>query len=456
MNSNKIIADFTDGSILRHLTRFMLPFMAANALQVLYSLVDMLIVGNYVGSAGLSGVAQGGSTILFATIFTMGFSNSGQILVSQLLGADKRECLGKVISTLFCLVAFISVVISAAAVFLREHLLNFLNVPPEAWDMASDYILICGTGLIFTNLYNVVAAVLRGAGDSRHPFVFISISSGLNLVLDLILTGALGLGVVGAAVATVISQALCFFLSIAFLICNRADFYINFCRGSFRLDASNAAAILKLGFPLAIQAGALSISMMLGNSFINRLGVAASATFGVGMKIDDIAMKISQGVQYAAAPIVGQNAGARKTARVQSTVLWTWLASAAIFALFFLTYVFLGKQIFGLFTDDTDVIELSPVFIRAISICFPAMAIMRGTSALLQGTGSTGILMWLAFMDSTLRLVFSYILGIVLDMGFFGFVLGYGGAAYGVAIPGMIYFFSGRWKKKCLVDSYHH
>ena len=452
MRKNKLISDFTQGSVPKHLVKFMLPFMASNGLQVLYSLVDMVIVGQYVGSAGLSGVSQGSLITVFFTLFCMGFSNSGQIIVSQLLGAGKKEELQKVIGTLFSLTIVVGVVLSALLVCLHNVMMDVVSMPAESWEMGSQYVMICGGGLIFTFGYNSVAALLRGMGDSRHPFVFLTLSSVINLVLDLVLTGYLGLGVVGAATATVFSQFVCFAASIVFLVKHREDFCFDFRLSSFRFHSYYFRKIMKLGFPMALQACAVSISMLVCNTFINRLGLAASATFGVGVKIDDIANKLSQGILMAASPMVGQNVGANDHKRVKSVIIWTWIMAGIVFVLFFLSYFFFGEEIFGLFTTDSIVIEMAPIFISAICWSFPGMALMRGAQALLQGTGNTKILMMMAFCDAGLRLVFSYLFGIVMGFGFYGFVLGFGLAAYGVAIPGTIYFFTGRWKKTRFLD----
>jgi len=448
---NKLIKDFTHGSVPRQLVAFMLPFMASNALQVVYSLVDMIIVGRFVGSAGLAGVSQGGLLIIFSTTFCLGFSNSGQIYISQLIGAEKRGELGHVIGTLFSVTALMGVVITAIIVGLHTWILSFLQVPEEAFSMASSYALICGLGFISTCGYNTVSGILRGIGDSRHPFVFITISSVLNLLLDLLMTGYWGMGVAGAALATVISQLVSFVVSLTFLYRHRDEFAFDFKLRSFRIDREDMKKLMKLGLPLAVQACAINISMMICSAFINAVGVVATATFGVGIKVDDIANKLSQGIQYAASPMVGQNVGAGNSKRVKSVICWAWLMSGAVYLLFFLAYISFGREIFAVFTDDAAVIELAPVFIIAISFSFPGMAIMRGTHALLQGTGSSKMIMCLAFADAGLRVILSYLIGIVLDSGFFGFVLGFGLASYGIALPGMIYFFTGRWKNKSLV-----
>ena len=448
MANGKLINNFTEGSIPKQLVRFMLPFMASNALQVVYSLVDMVVVGQFVGSAGLAGVSQGSMVIQFFYMFCLGFSNGGQIIISQLVGADRRDKLNPVIGTLFSVTILGGVILSILTVSLRHVVADLLNVPGDARAMAVSYITICGGGMLFTCGYNTVSATLRGMGDSRHPFIFITLSSCLNLVLDLLLTGYFGLGVAGAAAATIFSQAVSLICSIVFLYRKKQQFYFDFKLPSFRIDREICSRIVKLGVPLALQACSVNVSMLICNAFINSVGVVAAATFGVGVKIDDIANKITLGIQYAAAPMVGQNFGAKKLKRVRSVVYWTWIIAGIFFGTFMICYLLFGKHIFALFTTDAEVIALAPVFIVNILWSFPAMALMRGTSSFFQGTGNAKMLMSLAFVDSALRVLLCWLMGIRGGMGFVGFVLGFALAAYGVAIPGSIYFFFAPWARK--------
>ena len=435
------------------LVRFMMPFVASNLLQVLYSLVDMMIVGRYVCSTCLCGVSQGSVIVLFAAMLSLGFCNSSQTLVAQLIGAGRRDELKKVIGTLFTLTAALGLTLSALLVIFRCQFVAAISVPAESFEMAVTYVLICGAGTIFTCGYNAVAAVLRGMGDSRHPFMFIAISSVLNVILDLVFTGWMKLGVGGAAFATAFSQMVSLVLSLRLLIKRRSEVGFVLKLSSFRPDSMYLGKMVRLGVPLAIQACAINITMLMVNSFVNQVGVAASATFGVGIKVDDLALKVALAVQYAAAPMIAQNMGAGDEKRVKSVVYWTWLICGIIFGAFTAALLTCGRQIFGMFTDDPEVLELAPVFIQAIVLSFPAMALMRGSSSFLHGTGNSLIIMIFALLDSGLRAVVCYIMGVSLGLGFYGFVLGYAAAPYGAAIPGTLYFLFGKWKGKRLVSS---
>lgn len=449
MRKNRLTRDFRKGSIPKLLLTFMLPFMASNALQVLYSTVDMVIVGKFVGTPGLSAVSQSSLIVNFATMVSLGFSNAGQVLVSQALGADKRKEVNRIIGTLFTMITILGAVFSVAILAMQYNILDWMNIPPESWDMARDYLVICGAGMVFTAGYNMVAAVLRGMGDSKRPFLFIAIASVINLVLDIIFTGFMGMGVAGAAWATIIGQAVSFLFSLWYLYRQKESFGFDFKPRSFIPRKKYVGMILNLGTPIAVQAACINLSMLYVNSMVNSVGVVESATFGVGVKIDDIINKISMGIQYAAMPMIGQNIAAGEKKRSKQIVRYAWLYSAVLTGVFMVIYVTFGKQLFMLFSDDPAVHELSGTFIAAILWLFPPLVIMRGTQAFIQGIGNTKLGMVLSLLDGViLRIGLSWLLGDFMALGFYGYILGYALAPYGCAFPGLIYFLAGRWEKR--------
>lgn len=433
---------------MRQMFFFMLPFMLSNAMQVLYSTIDMIIVGEYVGTAGISAVGQSSQIVNFATMVCLGFSNAGQVLLAQALGAGKKKETNNIIGTIFSLVLILAVALSAIILVLRSVILDVMNIPKESYDMAMQYMIICAAGLVFTAGYNMVSAVLRGMGDSKRPFLFIAIASVVNLVLDLLFTGLLGWGVAGAAYATIIGQAASFVFSLFYLYKRKESFGFDFERNSFKINRQYAKMMASIGTPMAIQSGCINISMLFVNSMINSVGVVASATFSAGVKIDDIINKISQGIHHAAMPMVSQNIGAERQDRAKRVVYSAWIFSGIWTVVFIALYIFFGKQMFMLFSNDTAVHEMSSTFIKAILWMFPALAMMRGTGALIQGIGNARLSMVLALLDGViLRIGLSWLFGIYFDWGFYGFVLGYGLAPYGFAVPGVIYFLSGMWRR---------
>ena len=455
MSKKSLSKDFTQGSIARQLFFFAIPFMASNELQVLYSTIDMIIVGEFVGTPGLSAVSQSSQIVNFATMVCLGFSNAGQVLLAQALGAKKRKEMNDIIGTLFTFIAFIALIFTCVMLFAQTWILNIMKIPEESYEMARDYLVICASGLIFTAGYNMVSAVLRGMGDSKRPFLFIGIASLVNLVLDIIFTGILGWGVAGAAWATIIGQAVSFVFSLFYLYRKKELFGFDFKMQSLAPRWKYVKMIGALGTPMAIQSGCINLSMLVVNAMINSIGVVASATFGVGVRIDDIVNKISQGIQYAAVPMISQNIGASRSDRAKKVVHVAWIYSAILTVFFMVLYVTLGKQLFMIFSDDSTVHNMSGEFIRAILWMFPAFSLMRGSGAFIQGIGNAKLSMVLALLDGVvLRIGLSWLFGIFFGWGFFGFVLGYGLAPYGYAIPSMIYFLAGKWQnRKALAEN---
>ena len=450
MQSTKTLSkDFTKGNIAKGLLLFSLPFMASNALQVLYSTIDMIVVGAYVGTYGLSAVSQSSQIINFATMVCLGFSNAGQVLLGQAYGASKKKEMNEIIGTLFIYILVISLIFSAIMLIGQTLILKIIKMPIESFEMAREYLVICAIGFVFTAGYNLVSAILRAMGDSKRPFIFICIASVVNLVLDLLFTGLLGWGVAGAAWATIIGQAVSFIFSIFYLIKKKEEFGFDFKKESFVPNKKYAKIITNVGMPMAIQSGFINVSMLFVNSMVNDVGVVASATFGVGVRIDDIVNKICMGIQYAAVPMVSQNIGAKEDERVKHTVYYAWLYSIILTIIFMVLYITIGKELFMLFDENPAVHEMSSEFISAILWMFPAFALMRGSGALIQGMGHAKFGMILSILDGVvLRIGLSWFLGIACGLGFYGFVLGYGLAPYGYAIPSTIYFLTGKWKKR--------
>ena len=447
-----LINDFTQGNIPRQMLRFAVPFMISNALQVLYSIVDMIVVGNVVGSAGLAAVSTASQVFTFMTMLCLGFATGGQVYISQLIGSGQRERLDAAIGTLFFVVVLIGVGMTGLGLVSKSAVLKLLNTPPESYDMAVSYMLVCSCGILFTYGYNMVSAVLRGMGDSRHPFLFIAIAAVMNLFLDILFVAYFHWGVAGAALATILGQAFSFFYAVIFLYRKREAFGFSFRLTSLIPDRTILRALAKLGIPFALQSCAINLSMLFVNSLVNALGVSASAVFGVGIKVDDIVNKITLALSYATSAMVGQNIAAGNPRRVRAVVHYSWLFSGLAYALFTVLYLSFSRQLFGIFTEDTSVIQLAPVFVSALVWSFPAMALMRGTGGLLQGIGHARLGLYLALLDGfVMRIACSYLFGITFGLGLFGFFLGYGLAAYGTSVPGMLYFFFGKWEERALV-----
>lgn len=446
---NKIVNDFTKGNIAKQIVVFAIPFMLSNLMQVLYTLVDMAIVGRYVGPDGLAAVSNAGQPMMFMTMFCIGISTSGQVNISHLIGAGRREEIKKTIGTMFCVLLILATVMTFAGIVFSRNILSLLNVQKESYDMAVSYMFVCCAGIVFTFGYNMISAIFRGMGDSKHPFIFIVMASLINVILDIVFVRYMDMGVAGAAAATIIGQAFSFAAALVFIVHNRKELGFEFNLKSIRIDRGALKELIRLGIPFALQGCAINISMMFVGSLVNGTGYKSSATFGVGIRVDDLINKVTQGVTFAVSSMVGQNYAAGNFKRVRKTVFCGWVISAVCYALYVLVYFTHREELFSLFTEDAEVIELSGVYVAAIIWNYPAMVIMRGSNGFLQGIGNAKLSLIFALLDGfVFRILLSYVLGIAMGMGLYGFFLGYGLAAYGTGIPGAIYFLSGIWGRR--------
>lgn len=223
-----LIKDFTTGPIFGPLVAFSVPFMLSNALQVLYSTVDMIIVGHYMGETGLTAVGNASKLFVFFTMVSIGLSMSGQIYVAQLIGQGRRKELNRAIGTLFTFLLAFGAVMTVVGLTCAKMMLGAIKVPDDAYAGALSYLLICSAGLVFSYGYNMVSAVLRGMGDSKRPFLFVAIASVTNLVLDVLFIAGFHWGTFGAGLATILGQALSFVFSWIYLYRRREEFGFDF------------------------------------------------------------------------------------------------------------------------------------------------------------------------------------------------------------------------------------
>ena len=455
MRTGSAIRDFTEGSIPKQIIAFALPFMFANTLQILYSTVDMIVVGQAIGSSGISAVSTSSHVMNLLSIFSLGFCTGGQIIISQLVGAGRTKEVRVAINTLIMIIAGFAFVMMAVGLLFHDQILVILNTPTEAYGMAKDYLMICCLGIVFSFGYNLLSAVFRGIGDSWHPFIFIMTASIMNLILDLLFVLGFGWGVPGAAVATVIGQASSFLLAVMYISKHKAELGFSDMEGCFYFDRGYAKALVRLGIPFALQSCAINISTLFVNGLINSQGVAVSATYGVGTKIEDFMNQTTMGIGYAVASMVGQNLAAGKIARIKSIMWYSWLFAGIMYVVYAIILYLFPEKVFSIFSADPAVLELSRTFVSAFLWGLLAFIIARGTRGFLQGVGNAKLSLLFSILDAfVIRIIFSYFFGVYLDMGLYGIVLGYSLAIYGIAIPGAVYFLWGGWARRRL--SFEH
>ena len=444
---NRIIRDLTSGSVPKTLISFSLPLFLSGLLQMVYNMVDMIVVGQFVGTEGLSAVAIGGEVLMLITFVAMGFSNAGQILISRYVGAQRYDLVGEMVGTLFTLLESLAVVIMIIFLFSYQGILRWLNTPEDIWEYTRQYSLTCVFGIPFIYGYNLVSAILRGMGDSKHPFLFIALASVINVILDILLVWPFGLGPFGAALATVIGQAVSFLFALRLLYKNREHIHFDFHPSHFRIGKKVIRNLLSLGVPMVIQSAAITFSMLFVNSYINTYGTVAVAVTGVARKLESMISVVSQAISSAGGAMISQALGAKKTERVPRIVfhaLWIVAIPSAIFAL--ITWL-KPEWLFGLFSSDPAVLEMALTYIPVAMIQYLGCTLRPPNFALINGSGNSRLNLLVALMDGIFcRIGLSLLLGVALAMGIRGFW--YGNALSGL-VPFLIgagYLISGRWK----------
>ena len=449
MKKDRLIRDLTVGSVPGTLLRFALPLFLSGLLQMVYNMVDMVVVGQFVGTHGLSAVAIGGEVLQLITFIAMGFSNAGQILISRYVGEERHDRVGQMVGTLFTLLMSLAVILMIVLFFAIPGILRWLNTPEEIWQYTWEYSIVCISGIIFIYGYNLVSAILRGMGDSKHPFQFIAIASVLNIILDLLFVGAMKMGPLGAALATVIGQCVSFLFALRLLYKNREQIQFDFKPKSFRMHKSVTKPLISLGVPMVIQSAAVTFSMLFVNAYINAYGTVAVAVTGIARKLEGMLGVVSQAISSAGGAMISQCLGARKTERVPKvvyTALWVVAIPSAIMAVITL---FRPEWLFGLFSNDPEVLTLALTYIPVAMVQYTGATLRPANFALINGSGNSKLNLTVALLDGIVaRIGIAMLLGVVLGWGIRGFW--YGNALAGI-VPffiGGVYLISGKWKKR--------
>jgi len=445
---SSMVRDLTGGSVAKLLLQFAFPLFVSNALQAIYNIVDMIVVGQYIGGAGMSAVSIGGDVLHLLTFVAMGFSSAGQVLIARDVGAGNMDSVRKTIGTMFTFLLGISLVMSVICFAIKDLMLDWLNTPAESYAFTMDYTVTCIVGLLFIYGYNIVSAVLRGMGDSRRPFVFIAIAALVNIVLDVVFVAVCGMEVFGAALATVISQAISFITAILYLYCNRVSFGFDFKLRSFAIEKETLSRLCALGIPMAIQSAAINISKIVLTSWINLSGVVFSAQSGIYNKINMMIGIVSNSFTTAGSTMVGQNLGAKKYDRVPVIMRTVLICGLLISTALSVTLLLFSAPIFRMFTTDEAVLATAFIVVWPAILNFYGSATRSMSFSLINGSGNTKLNFAVAIIDGMIsRIGIAALLGFGLGMGCQGFWYGDALAGFMPMVIGMCYFFSGKWRK---------
>ena len=437
--------NLSEGSVAKRLILFALPVLLSNIIQSLYSVADLLIVGNFSGTVSMSAVNIGSQVTFIITNIVFGLSMGGSVLIAQYLGAGERDKMHRTISTLVTGLVILGFACTAVFIFLRDACLRLVQTPAESFPEAREYLFVTILGIVFIFGYNALSAILRGMGDSKRPFIFVTISCVTNIILDILFVGPLHMGARGAAVATVISQALSVLLCVFYLM--RHDFVFDFRLRSYHIYKEELRLIFKIGTPSAIQNGIVSISFLFITALVNVIGgYTASAAVGVVGKFNGFALMPALAMSAAISTMSAQNIGAEKWDRaVRCLRIGLVIALVFSYSIFAVAQAF-PESILRLFDRDPEMIAYGVSYMRSFSLDYLMVPFCFCFNGLFIGAGHTRFTLVNNVLSSLLlRIPASYLFGRVLGWGLFGVGLGAPTATLGALILILWFYFSKRW-----------
>ena len=362
MTSDK--ADFTQGNILKKLVAFMMPVLGALILQAAYGAVDLLVVGRFGSTSGLSAVSTGSQVLNLVTFVVIQFAMGITVLIARYLGEKRPERIGAVIGGGTVVFTMMSVVLFIAMVGFARPISVLMQAPAEAVDLTVSYVRICGAGIFFIVAYNLLSAIFRGLGDSKSPLLFVLVACIVNIIGDLVLVAGLHMDAAGAAIATVTAQALSVVFAVMLLLKKDLPFAIT--KKEFRLNPQ-CRKFLKIGLPLALQEFLTQISFLALCAFVNRLGLEASSGYGVACKIVNFAMLVPSSLMQSMASFVSQNIGAGKKKRAKQSMFTGIGVGLAVGCVVFVLVLFKGDVLCSAFSTDAAVIQNGFAYLKGFA-----------------------------------------------------------------------------------------
>jgi putative MATE family efflux protein len=451
MKTSSIEKNLTEGSVVKNLIMFALPFMLSNLIQTLYNVADMLIVGKFNGTIGISGVNIGGQVTFIITNIVIGLTVGGTVIIGQYLGSGDRTGMSESIKTLITFLLVTSVVITIVMMLLSDTILRLMQTPAESYQEARNYLNVTLLGTIFIFGYNAFAAILRGLGDSRRPLYFVAIACTINVFLDLLFVGVFHMASKGAALATIISQAISMFACIIYL--KRSNFEFDFKLSSFRFYKDRFMMLLRVGIPISIQNVIVNLSFLVLTTVANGMGVGASAAIGIIGKYNGFAILPAIAVGSSVSAMVAQNMGAGRIDRAKKTFHTGFVLSFSITLFVFILTRLFPEQILSVFGDDPVMISAGMEYLKTFSFDYLLVPAVFCLNGLITGSGHTIISSIGGIMSSLgFRIPLAILFGVVLDKGMLGLGLAAPAATLGSGIILLSYYLSGKWKTSTVIE----
>lgn len=406
-------SDFTQGSILGKLVPFMLPILGALILQAAYGAVDLLVVGRFGTTTGLSSVSTGSQVLNLVTFVITQSAMGITVLIARYIGEKKQQQIGALIGGSIVVFAMISAVLFVVMICFSRPIAVLMQAPAEAVSLTSMYVKICGGGIFFIVAYNLLAAIFRGLGDSKSPLIFVAVACVVNIAGDLVLVAGFHLDAAGAAIATVLAQAVSVVLALLLLFKRKLPFTIK--KNDFKIN-EHCKRALKTGLPLALQECLTQISFLALCAFVNKLGLEASSGYGVACKLVNFAMLIPSALMQSTASFISQNVGAGNEKRAKKTMFTGIGVGLTIGCIVFIFIMFKGDILTGIFTTDEVVIQKGYNYLRGFASETIVTAVLFSMIGYFNGHDKTVWVMLQGFIQTLLvRLPLAYYMSIQPD-----------------------------------------
>ena len=419
--------NLTEGSILKNIVVFSLPYLLSYFLQTLYGMADLFLAGQFNGSDVISAVSIGSQVMHMFTVIIVGLAMGGTVLIGQAVGARDAKRASNVIGNTVTFFLIFSAIITLILLFCCRGIVSLIQTPPESVEQTILYLQICFVGIPFIVAYNVIASVFRGMGDSKSPMVFVIIACTLNIILDYVFMGVLGMRAEGAAIATVIAQTVSVIISLVAIFRSKSSFKLS--KDDFKIRYKTLGDILKIGVPVACQDGFIQVSFMVITVIANRRGVDVAAAVGIVEKIICFLFLIPSSMLSTISAIAAQNIGAGYHDRARKTFGVGTAIAVGIGAVFAVSFQFISAPVLSLFTREQVVITLGTQYLKSyvtdcvlatIHFCFSGYFCAMGKSIISFAHNSASIILlripgaWLAskFWPHTL-----YPMGLAAPMG---------------------------------------
>lgn len=381
--------DFTSGSVWKKLLLFAVPIFGANLLQALYGTVDLFVVGLFADASAVSAVSTGSMTMQTITGIITGLTMGCTVLLGQNIGKKDEAAAERTVGSALWLFVTVGILLAVIVAVTAGGIASVMNAPAEAFSQTTDYIRICGVGIIGIVMFNAIGGMFRGLGDSRTPLILMGVACVVNIAGDFALVGALKMGAAGAALATVVAQGVSVLFAAIHIGKRGIGFPVNWKK--VRPAKKETSLILQYGLPIAAQEALTGVSFMVILAILNGFGVIASAGVGIAEKICALMFLVPGAVMSAVSAFSAQNVGAGEYARAKHAMFYGMGASFVVGLLMFAVSFFHGDILAGFFTNNHDVVLAAADYLRSYSVDCVIVGFNFAMMGYLNGNGKTGV-----------------------------------------------------------------